>query len=189
MQPGQTVLLQGTGGVSTFGLQIAHAAGATTIVTSSSDEKLVKAKQLGATHTINYRTTPDWAREVKKITSGRGADHIIEIGGTLTLQQSFDAIAMHGTIHCMGHITNPDPLGAGKQLRGPDAAFLVLDRVCTLRGVVVGSREQLQEMLGCFEVNAIRPVIDRVFDFDHLREGYDYLWSSAHIGKVVIRVP
>ncbi|KAJ5235456.1 uncharacterized protein N7469_004624 [Penicillium citrinum] len=189
LQPGQTVLLQGTGGVSTFGLQIAHAAGATTIVTSSSDEKLVKARKLGATHTINYQKTPDWAVEVKRITNGRGADHIIEIGGTLTLQQSFDAIAMHGIIHCMGHITNPDPLGTGKQLRGPDAAFSVLDRICTLRGVVVGSREQLQEMLGCFEVNSIRPVIDRIFDFENVREGYDYLWSSAHIGKVVIRVP
>lgn len=188
LQPGQTVLLQGTGGVSTFGLQIAHAAGAITIVTSSSDEKLVKAKELGANYTINYREIPDWAGEVKRITNGRGVDHIIEIGGTLTLQQSFDAIAMHGIIHCMGHITNPDPLGSGKQLRGPDAAFLVLDRVCTLRGVVVGSREQLQEMLNCFEANSIRPVVDRVFDFEDLRDGYEYLWSSAHIGKVVIRV-
>ncbi|PWY95727.1 hypothetical protein BO94DRAFT_541832 [Aspergillus sclerotioniger CBS 115572] len=170
LRPGQTVLLQGTGGVSTFALQIAHAAGATAIVTSSSDEKLAKAKQLGANHTINYRTDPDWAAEAKRITDGRGVDHIIEVGGTLTLQQSFDAIAMHGIIHCIGHITNPDPLGAGKELRGPDAAFLALDRLCILRGVVVGSREQLQEMLACFESNSIRPVIDRTFDFVDVRE-------------------
>ncbi|OQD99132.1 hypothetical protein PENSOL_c007G10653 [Penicillium solitum] len=117
IRPGQTVLLQGTGGVSAFGLQITHAAGAATIVTSSSDDKLLKAKQLGATHTINYRQNPDWAAETKRITNGHGVDHIIEIGGTLTLQESFDAIAMHGLINCIGHITNPDPLGAGNDIR------------------------------------------------------------------------
>ncbi|OJZ84284.1 hypothetical protein ASPFODRAFT_62284 [Aspergillus luchuensis CBS 106.47] len=189
IRPGQIVLLQGTGGVSTFGLQIAHAAGATTIVTSSSDEKLAKAKELGATHLINYRKNPDWAAEAKRLTKGNGVDHIIEVGGTLTLQQSFDSIALHGLIHCIGHITNPDPLGAGKELRGPDAAFLALDRVCIVRGVVVGSREQLQDMLGCFEAHSIRPVIDRIFDFGETRQAYDYLWSSSHTGKVVIRIP
>lgn len=189
IRPGQTVLLQGTGGVSTFGLQIAHAAGATTIATSSSNEKLLKAKQLGATHTINYRQNPDWAAEVKRITNGHGADHIIEVGGTLTLQASFDAIAMHGLIHCIGHITNPDPLGAGKDLRGPDAAFLALDRLCIVRGVVVGSKEQLQDMLECFQAKSIRPVIDSVFDFERTRDAYEYLWSSTHTGKVVIRMP
>ncbi|PKX95165.1 zinc-dependent alcohol dehydrogenase family protein [Aspergillus novofumigatus IBT 16806] len=188
LRTGQTVLLQGTGGVSTFALQIAHAAGATTIVTSSSDAKLIKAKELGATHTINYRTNPDWAAQAKQITNGRGVDHIIEVGGTLTLQGSFDAIAMHGIIHCIGHITNPDPLGAGKDLRGPDAAFLALDRLCIVRGVVVGSREQLQEMLECFEARSIRPVIDRIFSFENVREAYEYLWESTHTGKVVIRV-
>ncbi|KAE8361116.1 hypothetical protein BDV27DRAFT_148090 [Aspergillus caelatus] len=166
LRTGQTVLLQGTGGVSIFALQIAHAAGATTVVTSSSDAKLAKAKQLGATHTINYRTNSNWAAQAKQITNGRGVDHIIEVGGTLTLQGSFDAIAMHGIIHCIGHITNPDPLGTGKDLRGPDAAFLALDRLCIVRGVVVGSREQFQEMLECFETSSIRPVIDRTFGFE-----------------------
>ncbi|KAI1031137.1 hypothetical protein LB504_000229 [Fusarium proliferatum] len=156
LRPGQTVLLQGTGGVSTFALQIAHAAGAKTIVTSSSDDKLTKAKDLGATYGINYNKTPNWAAEAMKITNGKGVDHIIEIGGTLTLQASFDAIGFNGQIHCIGHITNPDPLGAGKDLRGPDAAFLALDRLCVVRGVVVGSREQLQDMLDCFEANEIR---------------------------------
>ncbi|KAL0942036.1 zinc-containing alcohol dehydrogenase [Colletotrichum truncatum] len=189
LRPGQVVLLQGTGGVSTFGLQIAHAAGAVTIVTSSSDEKLLRAKELGATHIINYQANPDWAAEAKKLTGGRGVDHILEVGGTLTLQASFDAISFNGLIHSIGHITNPDPLGAGKDLRGPDAAFLALDRHCILRGVVVGSREQLQDMLACFEAKQIRPVIDKVFDFENTREAYDYLWSSKHTGKVVIRVP
>ncbi|RMJ14436.1 hypothetical protein CDV36_005871 [Fusarium kuroshium] len=189
LRPGQTVLLQGTGGVSTFALQIAHAAGAKTIVTSSSDEKLDKAKLLGATHVVNYRKTPDWAAEAMKITNGKGADYIIEIGGTLTLQASFDAIGFNGQINCIGHITNPDPLGAGKELRGPDAAFLALDRLCVVRGVVVGSREQLQDMLACFEAKSIRPVIDRVFSFDETRAAYDYLWSSTHTGKVVISIP
>lgn len=181
-------MLQGTGGVSTFGLQIAAAAGATTIVTSSSDAKLARAAQLGATHCVNYKATPDWAREVQRITGGRGADHIVEVGGTLTLQASFDAVAFNGMIHAIGHITNPDPLGAGRDLKGPDAAFLALDRLCVLRGVVVGSREQLQDMLDCFAANQIRPVIDRVFGFEEAREAYEHLWSEAHMGKVVIQV-
>jgi NADPH:quinone reductase-like Zn-dependent oxidoreductase len=188
VRPGQTVLLQGTGGVSTFGLQIAHAAGAKTIVTSSSDAKLAKAKQLGATHVINYRKTPDWAAEAKKITNGIGVDYIIEVGGTLTLQASFDAIGFNGIINCIGHITNPDPLGAGKSLRGADAAFLALDRLCIVRGVVVGSREQLQDMLAAFEANLIRPVIDKVFPFEQSREAYEYLWAANHVGKVVIEI-
>ncbi|KAF5690186.1 putative alcohol dehydrogenase [Fusarium denticulatum] len=178
LRPGQTVLLQGTGGVSTFALQIAHAAGAKTIVTSSSDDKLAKAKYLGATYGINYSKTPDWAAEAMRITNGKGVDHIIEIGGTLTLQASFDAIGFNGQIHCIGHITNPDPLGAGKDLRGPDAAFLALDRLCVVRGVVVGSREQLQDMLECFEANDIRSVIDRVFSFENAREAYNSFLSD-----------
>ncbi|KAF6789971.1 zinc-containing alcohol dehydrogenase [Colletotrichum sojae] len=134
LRPDQIVLLQGTGGVSTFGLQIANAAVAVAIVTSSSNEKLVKAKELSATHTINYRTNPDWATEARKIANGRGVNLIIEVGGTLTLQASFDAISFNGLIHSIGHITNPDPLRAGKDLREPDAAFLALDRRCILRG-------------------------------------------------------
>ncbi|KAF5571512.1 hypothetical protein FPHYL_258 [Fusarium phyllophilum] len=159
-----------------------------TIVTSSSDDKLAKAKDLGATYGINYNKAPDWAAEAMRITNGKGVDHIVEIGGTLTLQASFDATGFNGQIHCIGHITNPDPLGAGKDLRGPDAAFLALDRLCVVRGVVVGSREQLQDMLECFESNEIRPVIDRVFSFENAREAYDHLWSSTHTGKVVIRM-
>ena len=190
VRPGRTVLLQGTGGVSTFGLQIAHAAGAYTIVTSSSDKKLTKAMELGADHVINYKTTPDWAAEAKRITNGRGVDHIIEVGGTLTLQASFDAIGFNGLIHCIGHVTNPDSLSAeGKALRGPDATFLALDRHCILRGVVVGSREQLQDMLACFSAKKIRPVIDRVFGFQETRQAYNHLWRSGHTGKVVIRIP
>jgi NADPH:quinone reductase-like Zn-dependent oxidoreductase len=189
LRAGQVVVLQGTGGVSTLGLQIAHAAGATTIVTSSSDEKLEGAKKLGATYGINYRTNPDWAKEVKRITNGKGADHIIEVGGTLTLQASFDAIGFHGCIHSIGHITNPDPLRGGKDLKGPDAAFLALDRLCILRGVVVGSREQLEDLLACFAAGEIRPVIDRVFDFEDTKKAYEYLWKASHTGKVVIRIP
>ncbi|KAH8596962.1 hypothetical protein B0O99DRAFT_593254 [Bisporella sp. PMI_857] len=188
VRPGQTVVLQGTGGVATFGLQIANAAGATTIVTSSSDKKLEMARAMGATYGINYVKTPDWATEVKKLTNGIGADHIIEIGGTLTLQASFDAISFNGLIHCIGHITNPDPLGAGRDMKGPDAAFLALERLAIVRGVVVGSREQLQDMLACFEAKNIHPVINKVFDFDQAQAAYRYLWGATHIGKVVIRV-
>jgi len=144
-------------------------------VTSSSDQKLETAKAMGATHGINYSKTPDWAAEVKKITKGKGADHIIEVGGTLTLQASFDAIGVNGQIHAIGHITNPDPLGAGKDLKRPDAAFLALDRLAILRGVVLRSREQLQDMLACFETNDIHPVINKTFEFERLEEAYNYL--------------
>ncbi|KAG6365838.1 hypothetical protein INS49_000014 [Diaporthe citri] len=189
LRPGQTVVLQGTGGVSTFGLQIAAAAGARASVTSSSGAKLEAAAAMGASHGINYARTPDWAAEVKKLTGGVGADHIIEVGGTLTLQASFDAIGFNGVIHAIGHITNPDPLGAGKGLKGPDAAFLALDRHAVLRGVVVGPWEQLQDMLACFEANDIHPAINRAFEFEQLVEAPEYLWSATHTGKVVIRIP
>lgn len=175
--------------MSTFGLQIVAAAGARAIVTSSSDAKLEAARAMGAAHGVNYARTPDWAAEVRRLTGGLGADHIIEVGGTLTLQASFDAIGLNGVIHAVGHITNPDPLGAGRDLRGPDAAFLALDRHAVLRGAVVGSREQLQDMLACFEANDIHPVINRVFEFEQLVEAYEYLWSATHTGKVVIRIP
>jgi NADPH:quinone reductase-like Zn-dependent oxidoreductase len=110
------------------------------------------------------------------------------VGGTLTLQALFDSIGFNGVIHFIGHITNPDPLSdVGKKLRGPDAAVLALDRNCIVRGVVVASKEQLQDMLACFQAERIRPVIDRVFSFDETRKAYGHLWGSTHTGQVVIQ--
>ncbi|KAJ5504338.1 zinc-containing alcohol dehydrogenase [Penicillium fimorum] len=168
-----------------FGLQIARAAGAVTIITSSSDEKLVKAKELGATHCINYRTS-DWAAEVKSVTHGRGADHILEVGGIGTLLQSFQAVAWNGLIHSIGHITNM----VGDHKNGhSDATFPIIDKPYTLRRIIVGPREQLQDLLACFTANSIRLIINRVFEFEKAQEAYEYLWGPSHIGKVVIRIP
>ncbi|KAL4995720.1 hypothetical protein BDV10DRAFT_173958 [Aspergillus recurvatus] len=185
IRPGDIVLLQGTGGVSMFGLQLARAAGAVTIVTSSSDEKLAKAKELGATHGINYRAS-DWVAEVERITHGHGADHIIEVAGIQTLPQSLQAVAWNGMIHSVGHITNMTDDQRGNT---HDASAFFLDKPYTLRRVIVGSREQFQDMLACFAAHSIRPVINRVFEFEKAPEAYEFLWASSHIGKVVIRIP
>ncbi|KAJ6149496.1 hypothetical protein N7471_000695 [Penicillium samsonianum] len=185
IRPGDVVLLQGTGGVAMFGLQIARAAGAVTIITSSSDEKLAKAKELGATHGINYRTS-DWAAEVKAVTHGRGADHILEVGGIGTLPQSFQAVAWNGLIHSIGHITNM--VDDHKNGEYSDATFLTIDAPYILRRIIVGSREQFQDLLACFTANSIHPIINKTFEFEKAQEAYEYLWGSSHIGKVVIRI-
>lgn len=186
VQPGDVVVLQGTGGVATFGLQIARAAGAVTIVTSSSDEKLAKARELGAVHVINYRTS-DWAKEVKVLTQGHGADHILEVGGIATLPQSFKAVAWSGIIHSIGHITNM--IDDDEQEKPSDATFMTIDQPYMLRRIIVGSREQFHDLIDCFAANSIRPVINKVFDFGDAKEAYEYLWSSSHVGKVVICIP
>lgn len=186
VRPGDVVLLQGTGGVAMFGLQIAKAAGAVTIVTSSSNEKLAKARAMGATHGINYRTS-NWAEEVTKVTEGHGADHILEIGGVATLPQSFQAVAWNGIIHSIGHMTSMVPNGVKEQT--VDAGILTIDRPYTVRSLIVGSREHFQDLLNCFAANTIRPIINRVFEFEEAQEAYEYLWSSSHIGKVIIQIP
>ncbi|KAL5044652.1 hypothetical protein BDW71DRAFT_215522 [Aspergillus fruticulosus] len=185
VRPGDIVLLQGTGGVSMFGLQIARAAGAVAIVTSSSDEKLARAKELGATHGINYRTS-NWVAEVERITHGHGADHIIEVAGIQTLPQSLRAAAWNGMIHSVGHITN---ISGDQRDDAHDTSALFIDKPYTLRRIIVGSREQFQDMLACFTAHSIRPIINRVFEFEKAPEAYEYLWASSHIGKVVIRIP
>jgi NADPH:quinone reductase-like Zn-dependent oxidoreductase len=186
VRPGDVVVLQGTGGVAMFGLQIARAAGATTIVISSSGEKLAKARTLGATHGINYRKS-DWATEVKTITDGHGADHILEIGGVATLPRSFQAVAWNGCIHSIGHMTSMVPSVVKDET--PDAGVLTIDRPYTVRGLIVGSRGQFRDLLTCFAGHSIRPIINRMFEFEKAQEAYEYFWSSSHIGKVVIRLP
>jgi NADPH:quinone reductase-like Zn-dependent oxidoreductase len=186
VRPGDVVLLQGTGGVSMFGLQIARAAGAVTIVTSSSDEKLAKARTLGAMHCINYRTS-DWPKEIRAVTNGHGADHILEVGGISTLPQSLQAVAWNGFIHSIGHITNM--VGSGVEEQSANAGILTIDTPYTLRRIIVGSREHFEDLLTCFAAHSIRPIIDRVFEFEKTQEAYEYLWGSSHVGKVVIRIP
>ncbi|EXJ54662.1 alcohol dehydrogenase [Cladophialophora yegresii CBS 114405] len=180
----QTVLLQGTGGVSVAGLQIAHAAGAKTIITSSSDDKLSRAKSLGATHTVNYRTNPDWEHVVMKATEQEGANVILETGGAQTLRKSFDCISFGGVIACIGYLS-------GKQDEPTDRTnvnVLALRRTVTLKGILNGPRDRFEEMLRFYETKQIRPVVDKVFSFDEAREALQYLYGGGHFGKVVIRV-
>lgn len=177
--PGQTVLLQGTGGVSVFGLQLAHAMGMQSIITSSSDEKLAKAKKLGATHTINYKTTPDWDRAAMEFTGGRGVDNVVEVGGQGTFAKSFGAIRLGGKISMIGNLS------------GPATEFnpgLVMGKRANLQGISVGSTQMFEALNRVISVNAIKPVIDKVFSFDDAPAAYQHMASGAHFGKIVIRV-
>ncbi|QHS50660.1 NAD(P)-dependent alcohol dehydrogenase [Edaphobacter sp. 12200R-103] len=174
----QIVLLQGTGGVSLFGLQIAHAFGATTIVTSSSDEKLQRARALGATHTINYKTHPDWEKEALAITNKEGVDQILEVVGGPNLAHSIKAIRPEGQISIIGIIDGFDatiPL------------FGMIQKLGVLRGITVGPRRALEDMLRKFDELKLRPVIDSVYSFHDARKAFDRLEEGA-FGKIVIRV-
>ena len=179
VRPGDTVLVLGTGGVSTFGLQFARAAGARVIVTSSSDEKLERARELGAWGAINYRRHPDWERQVLEITGGAGATHVVETGGPGTLARSMQAVGYDGHIALIGVLaglqgdTNPHPL---------------LFKGAHLHGIFVGNRAMFERMNRAIEATNLRPVIDRVFDIEQAAEAYRYQQSPALFGKVVIRV-
>jgi NADPH:quinone reductase-like Zn-dependent oxidoreductase len=178
VRPGETVLCQGTGGVSTLALQFARAAGAQVIVTSSSDEKLERAKQLGASAGINYKKHPDWDKEVERITSGRGVDHIVEIGGAGTLARSYQALGFGGKVALIGFLAgngdaNPYPL----MMKGG-----------TLHGVGVGNTKSFEDMNRAIQSNGIKPAIDKVFPFDQAPDAFRRLASGGFVGKIVISV-
>jgi NADPH:quinone reductase-like Zn-dependent oxidoreductase len=179
MIAGQTVLLQGTGGVSVFDLQFAHAMGMQAIVTSSSDDKLAKAKKLGADHTINYKTTPDWEKAAMEFTGGRGVDHVVEVGGQGTLTKSFGAIRVGGKISMIGNLS-----GAASELN----PGLIMARRANIQGISVGSTQMFEAMNRMIAANAIKPVIDKVFGFDEVQAAYKHMAAGAHFGKIVIRV-
>ena len=174
---GETVLILGTGGVSVFGLQFAKAAGARVIATSSSDNKLRRIRQLGADETINYKTTPEWQAEILRLTGGRGADHVVEVGGAGTLPRSIASAARGGIVSLIGVLTkgeiNPMPILGGGVI---------------VRGLLVGSRDMFEAMNRVLALHRLEPVIDRVFPFEQAKDAYRHLESQAHIGKVVIRV-
>lgn len=178
---GDWVLVQGTGGVSIFGLQLAVALGANVIATSSSDEKLKLATKLGAKHTVNYKTTPDWEKAVLELTGGRGVDHVIEVGGPGTFAKSLTSIRMGGSVYVIGF------LGAGA---GDDSSLSmqILSKAAVVRGVLVGSVQQFEDMNRLLTAREIHPVIDRVFEFEEAQEAYKHLQSQKHVGKIVIRV-
>ncbi|KAK4507565.1 hypothetical protein PRZ48_001300 [Zasmidium cellare] len=181
---GETVLLQGTGGVSIAGLQIAHAAGLKTIVTSSSDAKLKKAKELGADYTINYKSSPEWQEEAMRITNGEGADIIFECGGSQTLRKSFDCVAFGGLIDCIGYLSGKED-APGDRL---NTNVLALRRNVTLKGILNGPRDRFEEMATFYAKHEIHPVVDKIFDFDDAAKALQYLFSGGHFGKVVVRV-
>jgi NADPH:quinone reductase-like Zn-dependent oxidoreductase len=179
LKAGDTILLQGTGGVSIFGLQFAHAMGIRAIITSSSDEKLRQAKALGAAFGINYRTTPEWQKAAMDFTGGRGVDHVIEVGGAATLTRSFGAIRVGGRISMIGGLSG----GATELNPG-----LIFSRRANVQGISVGSMQMFEAMNRAIEVNAIKPVIDKVFGFAAAPEAYRHMASGAHFGKIVISV-
>ena len=177
MQPGDNVLILGTGGVSIFGLQFAAAAGARPIVTSSSDEKLAHAKTLGATATINYRKIPEWSGAVRAATGGLGVHQVLEVGGTGTLAQSIASLAPGGHVALIGGLS-----GFG----GDIPAMALLHANATASGIYVGSRADFEAMNAFIERHRIRPVIDRVYELDEADAAYERIEAGRHLGKVVI---
>ena len=177
--PGKIVLIQGTGGVSTFALQLAHAAGATVIVTSGSDDKLTRARELGASQTINYRTTPEWGAKVLELTGGHGADVIVEVGGKGTLAQSEKCLAEAGTLAIIGGIT-----GYGGQF----SALTLLDKGARAVGVLVGPRVRLREMQDFMTRHHVKPVVEKVYELDQLDAALEQLRSGQFVGKIVVRL-
>lgn len=175
----QTVLLLGTGGVSIFALQFAKLHGARVIITSSSDEKLARARSLGADETINYRATPAWDTEVFRLTAKAGVDHVFEVGGTDTFPKSLRALALGGTISVIGGVSG---FAANVPL------IDILGRSAHIRGIYVGNRDMFEAMNRAIARHQLKPAIDRVFPFTDAPAAYRYQESGAHFGKVVIRV-
>lgn len=179
LKAGDSILILGTGGVSIWALQLAKAAGLFTIITSSSDEKLGRARSLGAAATINYKTTSEWQDEVLRLTEGRGVDLVLEVGGQGTLPRSIASARMGGTVAIIGGVS-----GFGGELN----QFALIGGAKRLSGIFVGSRSMFEDLNRFLGVAAIHPVVDRVFLFQQAREAYTYLKSASHFGKVVIEV-
>ncbi len=175
VKPGDTVLVQGTGGVSMFALQFAKAVGARVLATSSSDEKLERLKKVGADEVINYRATPHWARQVRHLTEGRGADHVIEVGGAGTFAQSIQACREGGHVAMIGVL-------AGRKAEIPTVS--IMTRQLRVIGLTVGNRAQQMEMVRGIETSGIRPVIDRTFALEELSNACRYQEQGRHFGKI-----
>ncbi len=179
LRAGEWVLVQGTGGVSIFALQIAKLCGARVIVTSSSDEKLAKARALGADEGINYKSTPDWEKRAKAITQNLGVDHVVEVGGAGTLARSLRAVKIGGTVSVIGVLSGPS---------SDWSVIPILMQQVRLQGVLVGHRESFEALNRAFDAAKTKPVIDKVFPFSEARAALEYMASGAHLGKIVVRV-
>ncbi|MEK3917321.1 NAD(P)-dependent alcohol dehydrogenase [Paenibacillus sp. FSL H7-0331] len=179
IKAGETVVVQGTGGVSLFALQFAKLHGATVIVTSSSDDKLERAKGLGADFGINYRQTPEWDKVVLELTMGRGADHIVDLGGSATLNQSISALRVGGQISMVGVLS-------GYRVEGFDIIPAIL-RKARLQAINVGSRDMFETMNRAIDQSKLRPIIDIVFPFEQAVDALHYLAKGKHFGKICIK--
>ena len=177
LQPGDTVLTQGTGGVSIFALQFAKAAGARVIATSSSESKLERLHELGADHTINYRSEPKWGKQAKKLTGGQGVNAVVEVGGANTLGQSIGACRMGGTIAMVGVLS-------GLAGEVPTAAFFQSN--LSMTGITVGSRAQQARMVEAIECTRIKPVIAESFPAEEVAQAFRYQEEQKHFGKICL---
>jgi len=179
VKPGDSVLVLGTGGVSVFALQIARICGARVIATSGSDEKLRRARDLGASDGVNYKTTPEWDRAVRDLTGGEGVDHVVEVGGAGTLSRSLRAVKTGGRVSMIGVLT-----GGSSDVN----VVPVLLKNLRVQGIFVGSVEMFEALNRAVTLHRLRPVVDSVFPLDRAAEAYRHLESGAHFGKIVIRV-
>jgi len=177
VKAGDTVLLLGTGGVSLFAMQISIMLGARVIITSSSDEKLKRAKELGAWQTINYTTTPDWEKEVLGLTNGVGVDHVVEVGGAKTLGKSVMATRHAGSIGLIGVLT-----------MGEFNPLMILAKSIKLQGIYCGNKLMLENLNRALAANNVKPVIDEVYEFEDARQAFHDMEKAKHFGKLVIKI-
>ncbi len=177
LKAGDTVLLLGTGGVSIWALQIAKMFGASVAITSSSDEKLERARSMGADFTLNYRAEPEWGRRVRDWTGGKGVDHVVEVGGPRTLAQSIEAVRIGGHIALIGVLTG---------FSGEIPTGLFMAKQARLQGLIVGSRRQQQDFVRALDANGIRPVVDRRFALADLASAFRHEEGAHHFGKIGI---
>lgn len=176
--PGSSVLLQGTGGVSIFALQLAVAAGLRTVVISSSDEKLARAKSLGASHLINYREKPEWDKEARTLTGGLGVDHVIEVGGSGTVARSLRAVRPGGTVSVIGALSGAEP--------SIDPRAILMNSL-RVQGIYVGSRVMFERLNRAMELHRLRPVVDKVFSWTEFPSALRHMESASHFGKIVLK--
>lgn len=179
LKPGDTVLVQGTGGVSIFALQFAKATGARVIITSSSDEKLERAKALGADEIINYKQSPEWDKVVREMTGGRGVDHVVEVGGAGTLAKAIRSVRFGGQISLIGVLSG--------RTGEVDIAPVLMQNI-RVQGIIVGSREMFEAMNRALEQNRIRPVVDKLFPLEETKQAFQLMAQGGHFGKICIRL-
>lgn len=179
VKAGDTVLVQGTGGVSIFALQFAKAVGASVIATSSSEEKLEKLRGLGADHVINYREEPNWGRKAFELTNGRGVDEVVEIGGPGTMAQSIAALRFGGHISLIGVLTG---------ISGEVPTAALFGKNGTVSGITVGSRAHQEEMIRAIETTGIKPIIDKIFPLAETADAFRHQEAQKHFGKICLEI-